>query len=453
MTPSLDERLARLAALRPNPGSAPGHRHAEEERANASSLPAEAGALAELLGAQIERNRYGEHLVVRQWHSSPEACETDAKALNLLLPAKKGTNGAAVRAASDPDQWLFLDTETTGLAGGTGTYAFLVGIAWWDAGGLQVEQFFMRDHSEEHAVLLALAERIAQRNVLVTFNGKCFDWPLLETRYRMTRAIRTPALAAHLDMLHPARQLWRLRLNSVRLTDLERHVLSQDAPLAWSRRDDLDSSLIPQMYFDYLRGGQPHSLVGVFRHNAMDLRALAALAGRILSLLGEAGAPAAPNSPEQALDLYGLSRLLGRRGETSRARAACEGAIAGELPVGFARMARRELAQMAKRQRDYSRATELWEQLARSRSATTPEVAIEAYEQLAIYYEHHAREPKRAAELTQAAMEELRKASCAQNAHLDFDRSRRIQSRLDRRLARLARKAHSAGLSFNIPTT
>ena len=91
--------------------------------------------------------------------------------------------------------------------------------------------------------------------------------------------------------------------------------------------------------------------------------------------------------------------------------------------------------------------------MARSRSATTPEVAIEAYEQLAIYYEHHAREPMRAAELTQAAMEELRKASCAQNAHLDFDRSRRIRSRLDRRLARLARKAKSAGLSFNIPTT
>ena len=85
------------------------------------------------------------------------------------------------------EQWLFLDTETTGLAGGTGTYPFMVGIAWWDAGGLEVEQFFMREHSEEHSVLVALAERMAERRVLVTFNGKSFDWPLLETRYRMTR--------------------------------------------------------------------------------------------------------------------------------------------------------------------------------------------------------------------------------------------------------------------------
>lgn len=339
MSSSLDDRLTRLAALRPARTTARGHAHAEEEHDDTSQLPAEAAGLAHLLGAQIERNRYGAHMVLRQWHSSPESCEPHAKALDLLLPSRSAGKDVteiarlkAARAATDPAQWLFLDTETTGLAGGTGTYAFLIGLAWWDAGGLQVEQFFMRDFSEEHAILLAVAERIAERNVLVTFNGKSFDWPLLETRYRMTRAIRTPALAAHLDLLHPARQLWKLRLNSVRLTDLERHVLSQDAPLAWSRRDDLDSSLIPQMYFDYLRGARPDALAQVFRHNAMDLRALAMLAGRILTLLGDAAAPPAPNSPEQALDLYGLSRLLGRRGEISRARVACEGAIAGELP-------------------------------------------------------------------------------------------------------------------------
>lgn len=456
MSSSLDDRLARLAALRPAAAAARGRAHSQEE--DASQLPAEAATLANLLGAQIERNRYGTHLVLRQWHSSPEACEPRGKALELLLPSKvAGKNGPkvgnekAARAASDPSQWLFLDTETTGLAGGTGTYAFLIGLAWWDAGGLQVEQFFMRDFSEEHAVLLAVAERLGERNVLVTFNGKSFDWPLLETRYRMTRAIRTPALAAHLDFLHPARQLWKLRLNSVRLTDLERHVLSQDAPLAWSRRDDLDSSLIPQMYFDYLRGARPDSLAGVFRHNAMDLRALAMLAGRILSLLGDATAPAAPNSPEQAIDLYGLGRLLGRRGEISRARAACEGAIAGELPLGFARMAQRELAQMAKRQRDYGRATELWQQLSRSRNAKTPGVAIEACEQLAIYYEHQARDPQRAAELTKAAMQELNATLISnRDSQPDLAHSRRIQSRLECRLDRLTRKAARAMKSADL---
>ena len=105
---------------------------------------------------------------------------------SLLMPD-------APEEVADPEQWLFLDTETTGLAGGTGTYAFLVGLAWWEGGGLEVEQLFMRDYSEERSLLAALAERLAERPVLVTFNGKSFDWPLLETRYRMTRTIPPPA--------------------------------------------------------------------------------------------------------------------------------------------------------------------------------------------------------------------------------------------------------------------
>ena len=171
--------------------------------------------------------------------AKPPCSEIDAGALRLLAP------GAPAEAA-DPQQWLFLDTETTGLAGGTGTYPFMVGIAWWDAGGLEVEQFFMREHSEEHSVLVALAERMAERPVLVTFNGKSFDWPLLETRYRMTRKITPPTLRAHLDFLHPARNLWRLMLGSVRLQDLERQVLG------WNRGADVMSELIPAIYFDYL---------------------------------------------------------------------------------------------------------------------------------------------------------------------------------------------------------
>jgi uncharacterized protein len=109
----------------------------------------------------------------------------------------------------------FLRHGTTGLAGGSGTYAFLVGIAWWDGGGLEIEQFFMREYSEERSLLFALRERMAERPVLVTFNGKSFDWPLLETRFSV------PTPRAHLDFLHPARNLWRLRLGSVRLSELE----------------------------------------------------------------------------------------------------------------------------------------------------------------------------------------------------------------------------------------
>jgi len=310
------DKFAHIAALRPsNKRAIP--------RVASDDASLEHDRLAQMLGAQVRRNHYGEHLCLQQWHATPEICTPDARSLAFLLPQTPDAD-QLLATAIDPARWLFLDTETTGLAGGTGTYPFLVGIAWWDAGGLQVEQFFMRDLDEEHSILLELSERMAERPVLVTFNGKSFDWPLLETRYRMTRSISATAPAVHLDLLHPARRIWRLRLGSVRLKELERHVLDDGGrALEWSRDDDIDSSLIPQMYFDYLRGGAVEPVAGVIRHNQMDLRGLAALAGKILSLFDSGnGLPDAMSHETcDPVDLFGVSRILLRGGNAARARA------------------------------------------------------------------------------------------------------------------------------------
>ena len=448
MSSLLKDKFARLAALQPASRSEPLASSRDAGPAARSAVAAESGSLAQLLGAAVARNRYGEHLVVSRWFSSPEPCEPTAHALRLLAPLprspqmplkpRRNLSGPATSQAradlgllSDPAQWLFLDTETTGLAGGTGTYAFLIGLAWWESGGLRVDQLFMRDYDEEHSLLLELSHRMAERPVLITFNGKCFDWPLLETRYRMTRAIRPQAPAAHLDLLHPARQLWRPRLGSVRLAELERHVLDAQR-LGWHRRDDIDAALIPQIYFDYLHRGLAEPLTDVFLHNQMDLRGLAALAGKILSLLSRS--EAAYEQAEDALDLFGLSRLLRRHREDSLARAVCERALIMGLSGAPSRAARHELALLAKRQRDYARATSLWEDL-----IAEPEAGVAAYEQLAMYYEHHARDLRRAAELTRKAVAELRNA--ARLGLLDPTRRQRLQARLAHRLARLERKA------------
>ena len=407
-------RLSHIAALRPAPGA--------PARSMTAELPPAAGALAERLGATIESNHYGEHLRLRRWYDRPESCAIDSGALHdgalaLLAP------GAPPEAA-DPARWLFLDTETTGLAGGTGTYAFLVGLAWWEAGGLEVEQLFLRDYSEEHAVLTALAGRMTERPVLVTFNGRSFDWPLLETRYRMTRRIEARAPSAHLDLLHPARQLWRLKLGSVRLIELERHVLGE---IPWKRVDDIPGALIPQAYFDYLHGGAPYALEQVFRHNQMDLRGLAALAVRILQMISQ------PETIENdALELYGLSRLVHRRGDRGRARCLYERALGAGLPAEADRAARRELAALAKREGDLPRATSLWEEI-----IGETRDGLDAYEQLAIYYEHHARSPWQAQELSREALAALRQALAA--GRIEPTRYRRMRARLEHRLARLSR--------------
>src|SRR5213082_2703982 len=166
------DKFARLAALRPT--------RPMPARPAAIRTPGEEDALGRLLGAGIATNHFGEHLAIRNWFSTPEFAEPACTTLELLSRTRDETVSCKTRAAlENPEKWLFLDTETTGLAGGTGTYAFLIGLAWWDSGGLQIEQFMMRDFSEEHSVLLELAARIAERPVLVTFNGKTFDWPLL----------------------------------------------------------------------------------------------------------------------------------------------------------------------------------------------------------------------------------------------------------------------------------
>ena len=400
-----------------------------------SDIPAGANRLAEILSASPRKNRFGEHLGLRRWFSegagdglavnAPEQ-EIDPAALSLLAPG-------APKEVRDPRQWLFLDTETTGLAGGTGTYPFLVGIAWWDAGGLEVEQFFMREQSEEHSVLVALAERMAERRVLITFNGKSFDWPLLETRFRMTRAIKPPAPRAHIDFLHPARNLWRLRLGSVRLQDLEKHVLG------WNRGIDVMSELIPSIYFDFLRGGSPDPLVPIFHHNQMDLRGLAGLASRVLALLSQ---------PEQhgtdALEFFGISRICERRGESVRARRLYQHSISRALPPETDRAARWSLSRLAKREGDLALACELWEgMLGHSREG------LQAYEQLAIHFEHRAKELHRAASLARKALAELQRANELGAIAPMAYRERR--ARFERRLARLECKALCRPLLQEVP--
>ena len=422
---SIADKFARLAALKPT--------RSTPARPAAIRTPGEEDTLGRLLGAGIARNHFGEHLAVRNWFSTPEFKEPSSTTLELLSRTRdESISRKTCAALQDPEKWLFLDTETTGLAGGTGTYAFLIGLAWWDAGGLQVEQFFMRDFTEEYSILQELSSRAAERPVLVTFNGKSFDWPLLENRFTMTRSIAVPKLAAHLDLLHPARALWRLRLGSVRLVELERHVL--DAPrLGWHRENDVASALIPQFYFDYLRGGPAEPLAGVARHNQMDLRGLAALFCKINELLSDTSNNA---SEAESLDLFGLSRFLQRRGDSGRAQTTCAQALSMGLPAEFRQKARRDLALMAKRRGEHSRAAEIWHEI-----VGDPQDGIHACEQLAIYYERHAKDRAKATQFAKLAVATLRRQRSNSRDPFLTARLARLENKFLLRLARLEKKS------------
>jgi uncharacterized protein YprB with RNaseH-like and TPR domain len=422
--PASTDKFSRLTALRPA-------RPAPSRPATLRE-PDQEDAVARLIGAGVAKNHFGEHLVLRNWFSTPEFSEPSAIALELLSRTRDAALSKRMWAAlEDPSKWLFLDTETTGLAGGTGTYAFLIGLAWWDAGALQVEQLFMRDFAEEHSLLHELAARVAERPVLVTFNGKTFDWPLLDSRFTMTRKIPTPRLAAHLDLLHPARALWKFRLGSVRLVDLERHVL--DAPrLGWHREDDVASSLIPQYYFEYLRGGPADPLVGVLRHNQMDLRGLAALFGKINTLLAS---PDTDRDGIDSLDLFGLSRFFDRRGDSGRAHVACSQALGLGLPAEIRPRAHRELALLAKRRGDHTAAAKLWLEL-----AGDPEDGALACEQLAIYYERRAKDISRATEFARLGLAKLQRLRTSTRDPFAAARLTRVAEKLLVRISRLEGK-------------
>lgn len=304
---------------------------------------------------------------------------------NLLEVISEGAAPAA-----PPSEWAFLDTETTGLAGGTGTCAFLVGVGRITPEGFRVRQFFMRDYAEEASVLAALAEFLAPFQVLITYNGRTFDQPLLETRYRLNRA-RPPfaRLAHHVDLLYGARRLWKLRYESCRLVDLETQVLG------YERQGDVPGALIPQLYFDYLRTRRAHRLEPVFEHNALDILTLACLTGIVPRAFHKGSAP------EHGVEMLGVARWLEQSGDLGEARELLGRAVDAGLPDELLFRALWDMAALDRKLAAEERALAGWRDLAQSRNP----YRVRALEELAKHAEHRAKDPAQALEWTRAALE------------------------------------------------
>lgn len=323
----------------------------------------------------------------------------------------------AIGTGEGPDarRLVFLDTETTGLAGGTGTYAFLVGVGWVDADRFVVVQHFMRDFDEEPALLAALEPYLRRASGLVTFNGSGFDVPLLETRFILSRR-PWPAALVQVDLLRPARRVWARSLEDCRLTTLEREILGL------AREDDVPGALIPSLYFDFLRGGRAAPLARVFAHNRHDVLSLVTLLGWFGRALGDGSAIAlAP------CELAGMGRLL-ERIDSERGAAFYRAALGAGLDGPEAHRVRLCLARWEKRRARWEAACALW-QAATGAERFDPR----PWEELAKYWEHRRRDFAMARAVVREALDLARAGEASPRA---LDALRRRMVRLEHRLLR-----------------
>ncbi len=326
------------------------------------------------------------HHAAHRYHGSASVGELSDLPRDLFREISNGE----VRDA-DPAEWAFLDTETTGLAGGAGTFAFLIGVGRIAPDGFRVRQFFLREPGEEPSVLAALAEHLEPFRVLVTYNGKAYDQPLLETRYRLTRARPPFSQMDHLDLLYTARRLWKLRLESCRLVEIESRILGIE------RQDDVPGSLIPSLYFDYLRTGRAARLASVFSHNVSDILTLACLCG----IAPRAFVPAGVASPRlHAAEMVGVARWCRQMGDEARALELFRAAIERGLNDDLLFRTLWDAAALEKKLGRSAAAVVTWRELAAGKNP----FRTQALEELAKHFEHREANPAAALEFTRAAM-------------------------------------------------
>lgn len=322
--------------------------------------------------------------------------------------------------ALDFRDFLFLDTETTGLAG-AGTLAFMVGVAYFEprpdgSDVFVVRQYFLRDHGDERAMLRQLDGLLAERAGLITFNGRSFDVPLLDNRYLMNRLPSRLGALPHIDLLPPARRLFRARLGSCALGALERNLLGLQRT-----QEDIPGALIPALYYQYLRTGEVGELARVFYHNEIDMLSMVTLAARIFRQL-EA------SCCDDPIDQVNLARWQADLGLREQAERTLRASLDGEVPFEVYQLGLYRLAALLKAAGRRDEAVVVWQQIAHTSSDD-----VSAHVELAKHYEWVERNAAEALAWTERALALVERWTPTPNARL-------TRAELAHRRERLARK-------------
>ncbi len=322
----------------------------------------------------------------------------------------------------NPHNIAVVDTETTGLAGGAGTLAFMIGIGRITANSIVIKQYFMRDFSDEATVLEAVGADLAAKTGIVSFNGKAYDFSVLRNRYVMNRKAYPFEHLLHLDFLHTARRLWKARVGTCTLQNLEMHILR------FQRQGDIPGSEIPARYFEFLKSKNLNPLLPVFQHNCIDILSL-------FSLLIKARACFMPG--QSVLPIYtGLIKTLHDLGFYRKADFIFNRALA-EAPPHIQAEIHYQKSMNLKKIGNWQKAAAIWKQLIEQNQRFDPRVYIE----LAKYYEHQTGDAQKALHLIEQLQKRLDIA-----AELHADNVHRVdRHELLHRKKRLSRKEKNKG--------
>jgi uncharacterized protein YprB with RNaseH-like and TPR domain len=391
-------------------------------RENTGSKPAvsaEAGRdIQDTVRGSIRSNEYGAFYMAETRY--PAAMTHGGRSLGAALDVRPGILSmlGGEDCGVSAERLIFLDTETTGLSGGAGTVAFLIGAGSFENGDFVVRQYFMRDYDEETAMLHEFNRSLSGCSGLVTFNGKAFDWNLLQGRFvanRLRPLLRDPV---HIDLLYPSRRIWGLKLESCRLSSLEENVLGE------FRTDDIPGMMIPGVYFKYLEDRNAADIKRVIKHNELDILSMVSLLAKISAMLES---PLAQS--DSSHELLGLGRIYEAGGGHDRAVDCLETCSASDIP-SVRTAAVKRLTRIYKKSGRYDRALGHWRELASEAGIRSLFPLVE----LAMYYEHREKNIAKALECVERAIHLSLQSGLTEGRQ--FPELRKRQERLKRKAAR-----------------
>jgi len=313
---------------------------------------------------------------------------------------------------------LFIDTETTGLMGGTGTVSFLIGIGYFNNEEFVVEQFLMRDYDEETPMLIDIRDKLNDHDIVVSFNGKSFDLPLIKTRLILNR-LKRPDFNLHVDLLHSARRLWSF-LDSCSLNSLEENIID------YQRVDDIPGHLIPGLYFEFLENKDLKKLIPILEHNRYDILSLVTLFSHLKEIHLENIDNLSPH------ELYQMGRIKEKDKNYESCINYLEKSMKNSEQNYLEYKAMKKLSWQYKRVDRYEKAVEIWQVMIKKST-----LDIFPYVEMAKFFEHREKDYKKALSYTNQAIELLSKNRIITNNYkTDMDDLKHRKERLSKKICK-----------------